>query len=471
MQIAERPTLELLTGSDDEETAADLRFRLGNRADATFDHNQRFLKYFIEDFLHSTNQDFVVRARNDPDWAESRIMEYFGILKQRVGRKEIRPDSTHNFRDPIKVLCDTNKVKDLDWKLLDKVLPARRRKAFQGEAPPKETLRTLASYDDSRMKPIITTLVSGGFRKGIFDWNVKVGDLEPVYLDGKLVCGKLTVYRDEPEQYSTRVSLECYNFWLDYFRQRRRAKEPITADSPMLRDNWIWEEKGKGDPKNPKPLASNGVKSLLEDAWASFPGLRVKKPGSKNFNYKATHFGRKYFETACKRAGILDWQIAILRGDILPTALGYEGFTEEEKTSWYLKATQELTIFEDSAIANNEQVETLQKQVADLNSKVNQTTFELQKTNEALQETREIANTVNIAVEALLGENLDFKGSLEEYYKLPKKMQTRERLAEIMESVRTNRLNVWKNPNEDKAYKFVIEQKKKPDISLDYEKS
>lgn len=343
------------------ESEALTMFKAGHRAEKTLDHNQRFLNYFLRNFLKMSHQEFVDKTRQDLKWGEAKIAAYFITIKARVAKKEIESDSVHNFRDPIKVLCDMNDL-ELNWKRLDKILPARRRKTFKGVAAPKETLRTLCSYPDRRIKSIVTTITSAGLRNGAWD-HFTVGDLEPAYLKGKLVEGKLTVYRNEPEEYPTRISLEAYNFWLRYFEERRQAGETITPESPLLRDLWAGDRAAKGLAKFPKKLASNGVKRLLEDAWASFPNLRTKKPGAKKFDIKATHFGRKYFETACLKAGIEPWQIKIFRGDILPTDLGYEGFTEEELTEIHLKADSELTIFEPPVVVQSEDVESLKKEI------------------------------------------------------------------------------------------------------------
>ena len=67
-----------------------------------------------------------------------------------------------------------------------------------------------------------------------------LGDLEPAYLNGKLVEGKLTVYRGEPEEYPTRISLEAYNFWMQNFDERRQAGEDVKPDCPLARDPLDW---------------------------------------------------------------------------------------------------------------------------------------------------------------------------------------------------------------------------------------
>jgi hypothetical protein len=216
---------------------------------------------------------------------------------------------------------------------------------------------------------MITTMISGGLRVGAWDF-LSVRDLEPCFIDGKLVCAKLTVYRGEPEEYQTRISLEAYNELKSYLDLRRESGERITPETPLIRDLWMGggDKHAKGEIHIPKRLRATSVKRLLEDAWRANPNLRRKEEGKKRFNIRGTHFGRKYFETACLRAGLTPWQIKIFRGDILPVDLAYQGLTEEELTKVYLRAMPELQIFElgFGGEAVSEEIETLKRRVSDL---------------------------------------------------------------------------------------------------------
>lgn len=353
-----------MLSSVQEQGEALTMFHAANRSSQTDDHNTRFLNYFLKDFLNMNADDFVNKARQDLRWGEARIAGYFITIKERVARKEITSDSTHNYRDPIKILCDMNDVQ-LNWKRLDRMLPARRRRPFKGAAPSKETLRVLCSYPDRRIKAVVLTMTSAGLRVGAWDY-LNVRDLAPVFIDGKVVCGKLTVYRGENEEYETFVSLEAYNALNEYLDFRKQNKEKVGPQSPLIRDLWSPADRAaKGEVHLPKRLKSTGVKRLLEDAWKANPTLRTREQGQKRFEIKATHFGRKYFETCCLRAGLEPWQIKIFRGDILPVDLAYAGFTEQERTKQYLKAIHELTIFE-STSAEQENIEEMRQQIREL---------------------------------------------------------------------------------------------------------
>jgi hypothetical protein len=361
-------TLESASAEEDIMTL----FRAAHRSNETLLHNERFLGYFLAmkrekasnrlstmPYLDMSPEDFVSKTRRDLKWGEAKIAGYFLIIKERIARKEIASDSAHNYRDPIKILLEMNDV-TLNWKRLDKILPPRRRKPSKGSAPSKETLRILCSYPDRRIKPIVCLTTSAGLRKGAYHF-FTVKDLEPCVIKEKTVCGKLTVYRDEPEEYKTRCSLEAYNGFQEYLNIRRQLGENVGPDSPLVRDLWEGERGGRGLIKYPKFLEDMGVSRLLQDAWAAFPDLRVKI--GKRFDIKATHFGRRYFETMCLKAGLDPWEIKVFRGDILPTDLGYQGFTEEEWTQKYLKAMPFLQIFESPAPAEDGRVRTLEEEM------------------------------------------------------------------------------------------------------------
>jgi hypothetical protein len=385
-------TLETTSNEGDAMTM----FRAAHNSAQTLDHNERFLGYFLKaprksvkevtPYLDMTPEEFVTRIRTDLKWGEAKIAGYFLTIKERINRKEITSDSSHNYRDPIKTLLDMNDI-EVNWKRLDKILPPRRRKPSKGEAVAKEILQTLCRYQDSRIDPIVKIMTSAGIRVGAWDF-LSVRDVEPVYLNGKLVCGKIIVYWDTPEEYTTRISLEAYNALMKYIEFRKQAGENITPESPLMRDSWVGggDKYAKGWVRIPKRLKGTGVKRLLEDAWTAFPNLRTKI--GKRYNIKATHFGRKYFETICLKAGLEPWEIKVFRGDILPVDLGYQGFTEDEWTEKYVKAMPFLEIFESvpqTSSASTAELESLRKEFGILKANAEKSEERNKRTEEFVQ--------------------------------------------------------------------------------------
>src|ERR1700676_5336056 len=85
--------------------------------------------------------------------------------------------------------------------------PARR--YALDRAPTVEEMRFMVANGDLRFQAILLTMASTGIRIGAGDF-LKWGDVAPVYLEGRLVAAKLTVYAGEPEEYFTFMTPEAH---------------------------------------------------------------------------------------------------------------------------------------------------------------------------------------------------------------------------------------------------------------------
>ena len=66
--------------------------------------------------------------------------------------------------------------------------------------PEISEIKSLLSYNDIRIRPIILTMFSSGIRVGAWNWLMeKCNSMEK---DGSLIAAKLIVYYLEPDQYS-----------------------------------------------------------------------------------------------------------------------------------------------------------------------------------------------------------------------------------------------------------------------------
>ena len=62
-----------------------------------------------------------------------------------------------------------NDVSSLNWKKISRGLP-RTKKSSNDRAPTIEELRKLVEYPDRRIKAIVYSMTSGGFRLGAWDY-------------------------------------------------------------------------------------------------------------------------------------------------------------------------------------------------------------------------------------------------------------------------------------------------------------
>ena len=110
----------------------------------------------------------------------------------------------------------------VNWKRITKGLPSGKT-AANIRSPTMEEVKKLVQYPDRRIKPIIYSMVSGGFRIG--SWNyLKWKHIIPIKReDGEIVGAKIIIYAGEPEEYYCFITPEAYDSlktWIDIGRMQ-----------------------------------------------------------------------------------------------------------------------------------------------------------------------------------------------------------------------------------------------------------
>jgi integrase len=80
-------------------------------------------------------------------------------------------------------------------------------------------------------------LLSSGIREGAIE-SLQVQDYSPVERDRKVVAGKLTVYRGEPEMHTVFITPEAVFDLQKYLQFRASNFEDIRPTSPLFRDKF-----------------------------------------------------------------------------------------------------------------------------------------------------------------------------------------------------------------------------------------
>src|SRR5215210_3039484 len=202
---------------------------------------QRLAKFFAfadlpQDIsIEQQSKLFVVKATagGDTNWAFNTILKFVMAQLERVNRKEIVIATLRGYLKSIKLFCDVAEV-PVAWKKITRGLPLGRRYA-DDRAPTIEEIRRLAEYPDRRIKAIIYSMVSGGFRVGAWDY-LKWGHVIPIEQNGKIVAAKMIIYSGEDEEYFTFISYEAYSELAKSIEFRQQSGEQITADSWLMRD-------------------------------------------------------------------------------------------------------------------------------------------------------------------------------------------------------------------------------------------
>jgi hypothetical protein len=213
--------------------APETRRQYPRRAKVFFD----FLK--LEEPLERQARDFLSKARQNPQWAQSSLMQFIAFQKERARAGEISYSTISNYYKATKLFVEMNTDSPIvNWKKIAKGLPTGR-KAANDRAPTLEELRKLAEYPDRRIKPIVYVMASSGIRIGAWDY-LRWKDIIPIKDNNtdELVAAKLVVYAGEPDEYYCFITPEAYNSvnkWMEY---REQHGEKTTGDSWLMRDLW-----------------------------------------------------------------------------------------------------------------------------------------------------------------------------------------------------------------------------------------
>lgn len=296
-------------------------YLLGFKAEATKETYLKKLRQFLT-WCNLTPDQFVDLAKATPKEAEKLLLRY---IAQRKG--EVSGSTLRGLKESVKAFLVMNDVENgLNWAKIARIMPPAR-KVGQDRAPTVEELRTILANADLRLKTIVLLLVSSGMRVGGFDY-LRWKDVEPVTV-GEQEFAKLTVYRGDPEQYTTFITPEAYQALQEY--RARRANQ----GERTLPETWLI---GHEREASQALVSSKTIKNLLiRLLWEI--GLRTEHRRVQEF--KAVHGFRKYFETNAKR---------ILRGEDVERLKGhlsnYYKPTDAYLAKEYAKGIPYLTLSE-----------------------------------------------------------------------------------------------------------------------------
>lgn len=377
-----------------------------------------FLK--IEGKLDEQASKFLAIAKEDHKQANDCLIDYVTYLKNRVDAGEITGGTVGNYYTVVKLFYEQNDL-ELNWKRIERGMPETGAIA-NDRAPTLEKIRKIIEYPDRRIKVIVCVMVSSGIRIGAWE-SLKLKHLAPLYSpqnDKVIVAAKLSVYEGRPKPYITFVSPEAYQAVQDYVEFRKLHGEKITPESWILRDKFETTADGpkqqqqqqsggiktSGLPTVPKKLQPNGVKKILVRAMRS-QGIRQsldKDNGQKRHEFKLAHGYRKYFKSNAERV-MRPINVELLMDHKIGISDSYYRPTEQDLLEDYLKAVDYLSVNRDQKIATQ-----LQRQFAEVTSKNEQEVESLKKQLEETEAKMTIlqANTSKV-MEVLMGQTNELK--------------------------------------------------------------
>jgi integrase len=319
---------------------------------------QQYLRY-----MGMEPDELVKIARIHPKQFE----EWFIVFLQAVNKKS-SASTTTAFRDSVKRFLEINRVEKINWGYINEFVPSAK-KAGQDRAPTLEEVRRVVDVADLRMKCLVLFLCSSGARIGSVTW-LRWKDVEEVEADGKKFA-KLTIYRGEPEEYTTFITPECYGFWLQYKEGREGIGEKVTPASYVFATQGNFRE---FDQSRVKVTAVKTLKNQLGELLKRL-GMRTaisEREGYVNYEFKQAHGFRKFFKTRMEVAGVRPLVVETLMGHNTGVSKSYYKPTTEEMATEYSKAIDELTIIKpEMSINNNTVLATIRREM--LSGKYNET--------------------------------------------------------------------------------------------------
>lgn len=286
---------------------------------------------------------------------ESELMRYIHFQQSRVDNKEISSGTLRNYLKAIKHFFTMNDIL-VNWDKIKKGIPSVNQTS-NDRIPEIEEIKSLLSYNDIRIRPIILTMLSSGIRVGAWNW-LRWKNVIPIEKEGSTVAAKLIVYYQEPEQYSTYISPEAYSSLKNYMEFRELHGEKITGESWLIRDQWQKMSKTHGhrigQATLPKKLDSEGIRRLIYDAWKIQGVISVRTSNSEGkTHFKSSHGFRKFFQTQCEMV-IKSEDVEILMGHGSSSRglkANYYRPKEEYLLQQYLKVVDLLTINEEQKLS------------------------------------------------------------------------------------------------------------------------
>ncbi len=307
-----------------------------NLSEETKKSHRKNYAQFLE-FVNMPSDEFVARAKKDPEFVEKALEEYARR------HTDVSGSRIQNIRHAVKFALEMNRAhKGVNWEYVSKVLP-HARKVGRDRAPSVEEIRKMLEGSDLRMKAIIMIMASSGIRVGAFD-SLSWGDLEPVHENGKTAGAKLVVYRGEPDEYVTFITPECHSILREYRSVREKFGEVITANSPLIREALSPSKlKGPQAARNARGVSSKSIKNEVGNLLWKI-GLRTEH--KRVHEFKLAHGFRKFFKTRCELAGMKSINVESLMGHSIGVSASYYKPSAKELFEDYKKAIPYLTISE-----------------------------------------------------------------------------------------------------------------------------
>ena len=158
----------------------------------------------------------------------------------------IRPGTVAYYLVAIRFFYTMNDIV-VNWKKIAKVLPAPR-KATEDRPYTVAEISKLLEKCDQRGRVVILLMCSSGMREGA------IAPIKLAHIQKMDEVYKISVYKNDPEEYTTFCSPECAKAIDDYLSYRQRYGETLQPSAPLIRQ--VFNKINPIDSAKPKPLGN-----------------------------------------------------------------------------------------------------------------------------------------------------------------------------------------------------------------------
>ena len=306
---------------------------------------------------------------------ESKIRDYLIYLRE---DRKVSAATISLYLASITHFYEMNDV-SINWKRLNRFKGKSRKCAIEDVPYNKDQIKALIDRASLRDRCMILLMASAGLRRGALT-TLRLQDLQ--FID-KFSLYKITVYKQEQEQYVTYCTPECAKLIDQYLEWRRRLGEQLQPNSIMFRAEF--DTTSNIRIAKPKPIRPNTISRAIT-ILLDKTGLRPRAQGWKKTALMECHGLRKFFNTQCINRNMNPLYCEYLMGHKTGLMKSYFKPSDQEllegndKSVGYIGVIPYLTIN-----ATEEENELLRRQVETLQVEKNQIE-DLQKEIKAIRE-------------------------------------------------------------------------------------
>ncbi len=342
-------------------------------------YTQRCYKVYLSKYLdHYGMKNVTDLLSKDHKQIENQIIEFIITSKE----KGMRRSAISNYTNPVISFCKINDVM-LNTTKINKFMPSpvKTKKTYGYN---QESIQKLLDIADERMRCVIYVLSSVGCRIGALP-SLSVGNLEEVNYEGHVLY-KITIYENEPEEYTSFCTTECKTLGIDpYLQMRRRYGEIITDSSPLVREQF--DRRDQFAIAHPQRIKESSLAIKLTDL-AEAAGLRTKvRPTEGQHAASAemrnviprTNGYRRYYCGVLADSGLLTERRWLLEGHALKgNDSSYLKITTDDLLKSYMLAHDNLLISQEHRLKERcEKLEVERSEIQTLH-------YELEKLKQAI---------------------------------------------------------------------------------------